>query len=361
MAPKVCSRCNEAPAALKRPRNGHLLCKECFFRVFEDETHDTIVSNKLFAKGDKVASGASGGKDSTVLMHLLTLLNERHGYGIEIVLVSIDEGIKGYRDDSLETVHRNSAFYKLPLKILSYKELYGWTMDEIVKEIGTKNNCTFCGVFRRQALERGAAFVGANKVVTGHNADDTAETILMNILRSDAPRLSRCTNAVTDDGSGQIPRVKPLKYAYEKEIVLYAHFKKLDYFTTECSYSKEAFRGNARTLIKDLEAIDPRIIADTIHSGETFPDGGGQAAAQALTQRKCAECGFITSQKLCRACVLLASLNAGKAKVALRETGGQVLASSSAVGVSASSEGTATSLRSSAPTHTPLPADVNNW
>jgi hypothetical protein len=23
-------------------------------------------------------------------------------------------------------------------------------MDEIVKEIGLKNNCTFCGVFRRQ-------------------------------------------------------------------------------------------------------------------------------------------------------------------------------------------------------------------
>lgn len=40
--------------------------------------------------------------------------------------------------------------YGLPLKVVSYKELYGWTMDEIVKLIGLKNNCTFCGVFRRQ-------------------------------------------------------------------------------------------------------------------------------------------------------------------------------------------------------------------
>ena len=32
-------------------------------------------------------------------------------------------------------------------------------MDEIVKEIGTKNNCTFCGVFRRQALDRGATMM----------------------------------------------------------------------------------------------------------------------------------------------------------------------------------------------------------
>lgn len=40
--------------------------------------------------------------------------------------------------------------YGLPLKIVSYKDLYGWTMDDIVKAIGLKNNCTFCGVFRRQ-------------------------------------------------------------------------------------------------------------------------------------------------------------------------------------------------------------------
>ena len=36
------------------------------------------------------------------------------------------------------------------MQVVSYKELYGWTMDEIVSQIGTKNNCTFCGVFRRQ-------------------------------------------------------------------------------------------------------------------------------------------------------------------------------------------------------------------
>lgn len=80
----------------------------------------------------------------------------------------------------LQTVKRNQQQYDMPLKILSYDELYGWTMDAIVAQIGKKNNCTFCGVFRRQALDRGAAILNVDHIVTGHNADDIAETVLMN-------------------------------------------------------------------------------------------------------------------------------------------------------------------------------------
>ena len=43
---------------------------------------------------------------------------------------------------SFQTVKRNQQQYDLPLKIVSYEELYGWTMDAIVKQIGLKNNCT---------------------------------------------------------------------------------------------------------------------------------------------------------------------------------------------------------------------------
>jgi cytoplasmic tRNA 2-thiolation protein 1 len=59
-----------------------------------------------------------------------------------------------------------------------------------------------------------------------------------------------------------------LKYAYEKEIVLYAHHKQLDYFSTECIYSPEAFRGSARALIKNLERVRPSAILDVVRSGE---------------------------------------------------------------------------------------------
>ena len=85
-----------------------------------------------------------------------------------------------------------------------------------------------------------------------------AETFLMNLLRGDSFRLPKSTQITTgceQDDISSIPRCKPFKYTYEKEIVMYAYHKKLVYFSTECTYSPNAFRGHVRELIKNLEAI----------------------------------------------------------------------------------------------------------
>ncbi|XP_029649964.1 cytoplasmic tRNA 2-thiolation protein 1 [Octopus sinensis] len=313
--PRKCNLCGKS-AALKRPKTGCCLCKECFFYVFEEEIHQTIVSAKLFTEGETIAIGASGGKDSTVLAHVLKVLNSRYNYGLNLILLSVDEGITGYRDDSLETVKRNQQQYDLPLKIVSYEELYGWTMDAIVKTAGNKNNCTFCGVFRRQALDRGAMMLKVDKIVTGHNADDIAETVIMNVLRGDISRLSRCT-AITTASEGMLPRCKPLKYTYEKEIVMYAYFKKLDYFSTECIYSPNAYRGFARAYIKDLEIIRPSSIIDIIHSGESLAI---KKQIKLPVQRTCSRCHFMSSQPVCKACVLLEGLNKGVPRLGIGKT-----------------------------------------
>lgn len=328
-----------------------------------------------------------------MLASVLRTLNERYNYGLNLLLLSIDEGIKGYRDDSLETVKRNAVQYDMPLEIVGYDELYGWTMDQVVSQIGKKGNCTYCGVFRRQALDRGAARLGIKHVVTGHNADDIAETVVMNLLRGDLPRLARATSIVTASAASDIKRSKPLKFAYEKEIVLYAHHKGLDYFTTECIYSPEAFRGSARTLIKSLERVRPSAILDVVRSGEDMArlvpeevsgnrkggrdvlviegevDGGGgcgsangrasggemadmekqllhnEGARDKETEvtlkgqthdrnckvsnrmskklpkqqiGKCVRCGYLSSQDICKACMLLEGLNRNRPKTQIQ-------------------------------------------
>jgi cytoplasmic tRNA 2-thiolation protein 1 len=332
---KICELCNDRRACIKRPKTLQLVCQDCFFLVFETEVHRTIVDNQLFTRGETVAIAASGGKgnrtrsriftdylDSTVLAHVMKLLNARYDYGLQLHLLSIDEGIKGYRDDSLETVHQNSRDYQLPLLVLSYEDIYGWSMDRIVDTIGRKNNCTFCGVFRRQALERGAKVLNVDSIVTGHNADDIAETVLMNVLRGDMGRLGRCT-AISTSGDEEdltinsaIRRVKPFKYTYEKEIVMYAHYKRLVYFSTECTYSPNAYRGYARHYLKDLERIRASAILDIIRSGEQIKVGDVHKAKMP-DQVECSQCGFLASQPVCKACLLLEGLNQSKPKVTI--------------------------------------------
>ncbi|ODV96953.1 hypothetical protein PACTADRAFT_48741 [Pachysolen tannophilus NRRL Y-2460] len=356
----LCEVCHARKAVMRRPKNFSSLCKECFYQAFETEIHNTIVGNKLFYSGESVAIGASGGKDSTVLAYIMKILNERYNYGLNLVLLSIDEGIKGYRDDSLATVKRNQQQYEMPLEIVSYKDLYSWSMDEIVASSGIRSSCTYCGVLRRQALDRGAAKLGINHVVTGHNADDVAETVLMNLLRGDTARLENSTAIMTSSSGSPIKRSKPFKYTYQKEIVLYAHYKKLDYFSTECTYAPEAFRGTARQLLKNLEAVRPSCIIDIIHSGENFKlkekrkretlqykkncrnvqqikegnnknidnpievrsDGsvsifkGEKKSANGFVDgNRCEKCGYLSSNKICKACILLQGLEHNRAKV----------------------------------------------
>jgi len=317
-----------------------------------------------------------GGKDSTALAHILTLLNKRHDYGLDIFLLSVDEGISGYRDDSLATVRRNEAFYGIPLTIVSFEELFkGMTVDKAAQLLGNKSRCTLCGVLRRQALDRGAALCKADKLATGHNADDVAETLLLNLVRGDAARMARCGGGQTGGGGGEkeeseegeegmttttktsttssalaLPRVKPFLHTYEKEIVLYAHHKRLDYFCTECSHAKFAARGGPREAVKALEASAPAAVAGLVRTavalseaaarfavasdaasasdaaaapgaaagrksgnGKKSPSAPPSAPAPALSSSpgECERCGGLSSGAVCKACELLGQLERG--------------------------------------------------
>lgn len=102
---------------------------------------------------------------------------------------------------------------------------------------------------------------------------------------------------------------------------MYAYFKKLDYFSTECIYSPNAYRGYARVFLKDLEAVRRTAIVDIIHSGEAL-----SASVQANETTKlptlstCTRCGYISSNELCKACLLLEGLNKGLPQLGIGHT-----------------------------------------
>lgn len=93
---------------------------------------------------------------------------------------------------------------------------------------------------------------------------------------------------------------------------MYAHFKKLDYFSTECIYSPNSYRGHARAFLKELESIRPSVILDIIHSGEMFQV---KDTLSLPIKGICVRCGYISSQNICKACVMLEGLNKGQPKL----------------------------------------------
>lgn len=377
----LCESCKERKVCLVRPSDKSRLCKECFINIFEEEVHETIIKKKMFNNDDKICIGVSGGKDSSVLAHVLTALKKKYNYNWGLFFLAIDEGIKGYRDDSLKVVYKLQKNYNIPLKILKFEDIFSYTMDEIVKLIGKKNNCTVCGVFRRQALEKGALLLKSTKLVTGHNADDLAETVFMNFCRGDIEKLAKKMNGSNNilakekevpittcnkeffieekeentyccqpklhirnnsnadlkqeeiknellnetyqiyeqDKKQQvikkntsIPRMKPLMLSYEKEIVLYAFHLQLDYFSTECIYSPNSFRGNLRSFIKEIEIINPQFILNIIYSSEFFVfDTNSQTRLKTQRDKKlkpCKNCGSYTSNDICKACIIIHGL-----------------------------------------------------
>ncbi|KAJ6250568.1 cytoplasmic tRNA 2-thiolation protein [Anaeramoeba flamelloides] len=302
----LCSKCKTETATLILPRDQSKVCRECFFHIVEDSVHRAIVDHKLFTSGDILAVGASGGKDSTTLIHILHVLNEKYEYGADLHMVSIDEGIKGYRDESLDAVRRNQKKYGWPLTIVSFKDMFGYSLDTIVKLLGPKRACTHCGIFRRQALEVGAKKISATKIVLGHNANDYAETTLLNLIRGDLSRLKRGSTIITDSGYGPA-RIKPFKYVYQEEIVKYAFLKKLDYHSVECPYAVNAQRGLPRVYLNQLDRVASWSVLGFIKSNEQLQIN--EKKKKKLIANKCIKCGFLTSQKLCQGCVLRQKLD----------------------------------------------------
>ncbi len=88
---------------------------------------------------------------------------------------------------------------------------------------------------------------------------------------------------------------------------MYAYFLNLDYFSTECKYAPFAYRGFAREFMKDLERADSTALLKIVMSAEYF-----QVPVHASqTPSRCVKCGYLSSQRVCKACVLLFALEVG--------------------------------------------------
>jgi len=297
-----CDHCSREAVALIR-YNGSHLCDEHLITYVEKRVKKEIRKQINVHSGDTIAVAVSGGKDSMVTLHILDkVFGERKD--VSLCAISIDEGIKGYRPPSLEIVKDFCKERDIPSYVRSFSEM-DMEMDKVASLAQENSPCTYCGVFRRKLMNDQARIVGARFLATGHNLDDMAQSVMMNIVRGDVERLARL-GPHTKIRPGLIPRFHPLRLIPEKESLLYAMLAGVPFWDGECPYYMGALRNQYREVVDQLEDRSPgtkfSILAsyDTLKPmlSEHFPPSG---------MRVCS-CGEPTNGEKCKACELQLSL-----------------------------------------------------
>ena len=295
-----CMKCKK-PAVTFIRYNGTHLCKNHFIEYVERRVKKDIKKQGRTEGSAKIGIALSGGKDSTVALHIIHDIYSQRPT-VSIYAVTVDEGIKGYRDVSLKSAIKNCTMLGIEHHIISFREAIGKTMDEIAISPNELGECTYCGVFRRFCLNKKTKELGINKLITGHNLDDMSQSILMNFIGGDMQKLARL-GPHKKIQPGLVPRALPLRTIPEKEVMLYALLKNIEFHNAECPYSLHASRRYYRDIIDNLEYNNPGTRHSILNSYDSIKELLYQKYPPA-NLNKCQSCGEPTSQSMCKTCLL---------------------------------------------------------
>jgi cytoplasmic tRNA 2-thiolation protein 1 len=284
-----------------RAYSGESLCRACFSESIVDKTKKSIAKYGMFRHGDYIGVAVSGGKDSLSLLRVLTRITA--GHGSKLVALTVDEGIEGYRVESLPYVTEVAEQLGVPHLLYSYKELFGFSLDEALRDRRTKlSSCAICGTLRRRAIDVAAMKAGVTVLATGHNLDDMVQTFMINLLSGDLKRIT-WMNSSRDGGSGfRVRRVHPFLEVYEKEIALYAFGNGTPLQTIPCPYMDEGIRSEVRAYVNGMEEKHPGMKYSLLRSALELSERPVVEQPSVLT---CSTCGFPSTSDPCSVCALL--------------------------------------------------------
>jgi len=304
---KICTKCGASEIIIEKKHSGQRLCQDCFIQGTQQKVLKDIRKYKLIDKGDKVLVALSGGKDSVMVLDILNSLYERNI--IDMAAVTIDEGIKGYREDGVRIAQDHARRLGIEHNVVTFKESFDTTLDDIMASSSQRGACTYCGVFRRWILNREARNIGATKIATGHNLDDETQAILMNYLEGNIENLTRIGPKTRSKSEKFTVKIKPLREIPEKEVALYVLARDLEVHFAGCPYASDSFRGEVGQFIKQLSQNHPTIMYSTLRGFDKLKPVIKKEFAKEFNIGSCKQCGEPSAHELCRACIFCSELD----------------------------------------------------
>lgn len=213
-------------------------------------TRAAVDKYNMIEAGDKIAVGVSGGKDSLALLYALAKLRDFYPKPFSLVAVTLDYQFNGVAEDYTEI---EALCKELKVKYIVRRTNLWEVIFETRKE---KNPCSLCAKMRRGLLHDTAVANGCNKVALGHHMDDTAETFLMNLLNGGK---IGCFSPVSYLSNKKLYLIRPLIFAYEKDVAAAARRANLPVVKSRCPMDKVSNRQNMKELLRSLEKDYPAV------------------------------------------------------------------------------------------------------
>jgi len=291
---------------------GRAYCKRCLARQIEMNVKKTLRKDGLIKKGDKIAVAVSGGKDSCFLLYIINKIF-RNVKGIDFFALCIDEGIKGYRKKSLDAAKKLCKMLDVKYYVVKFDDAFNYTIDKIMKRLSDEKSrqkiCTYCGVFKRYLINKEARKLNATKVAVGHNLNDEAESVLMNILRGDFNRFLRLgASPILIEDKKFVQRIKPIRNVSADEIILYNKINKIPFYYQRCPYSYDNVRRDVKNIIDRLEKKYPGTKYQIVRFYDKLKPILLKRVKPKGKVKYCKICKEPTSRDICEACELLEKL-----------------------------------------------------
>ncbi|MBR0372128.1 MAG: TIGR00269 family protein [Methanobrevibacter sp.] len=257
--------------------------------------NNLISEYDLIKENELIAVALSGGKDSVLTLHALKGYQEFLDF--DLVAISVDEGIKGYRDHGIDAAVNNARELGIELIQKSFLEDEGFALDDIYQEF--KSACIPCGVFRRTILNKTAYEVGASKIATGHNLDDEIQSFLMSFARGDTIKFSKFGPELDVIHPKLVPRIKPLWNTPEKDVGTWAILNNIEIHLDECPYSHLSLRAKIKEFLNVNEDAHPGLKKNIMESFQKILTFENDISTNL---NECEVCGEPTSSNICKAC-----------------------------------------------------------
>lgn len=211
-------------------------------KKLESAFRKALYDYKMLENCDKVAIALSGGKDSLSLLYLLKAISGR-----------------GFPDLELHAIHVNGEFScgaGVDVNFLSKicdKLNVNFVTCTSTQKLETLE-CYSCSRERRSLIFEAAKKLGVHTVAFGHHQDDSAQTLLMNLLHK-------------GEFAGNLPKlhmevygvniIRPLIYITETDLKTFAQQYGFARVMCRCPVGQNSMRKKVDTLLQEIESLYP--------------------------------------------------------------------------------------------------------